>query len=315
MRIFLMIFLAIVSLKAIEDLDNLEVGQYLSLSNAVVVFTAQDGLSSGVYRFTNVDTEMTMYNLPFQYQFDPLTENSNLFMILDLGYSNTRSDRDVDLDTNSSTPILNISNQLQSYVVGLGIGIRYKATEHSELQFGGEFLYARLGLFERKGGGLDDSVNNFFGQTRETYSYKLLAEYIYHRKIREHKVYTRFNYKLYQSFSDIKIGEIIDGIVEDLKSLRSQTSVASVTLSYETNPLYSYHDMSFTMEPYIKGNYIWGDMADIAQINGYATAGLSFYWNTPEKSANIYRYFIEPSISKGYGIEGLNLGVGFSLDF
>jgi len=315
MRIFLIIFLAIVSLKAIEDLDNLEAGRYLSLSNAVIVFTSQDGLSSGVYRFTNVDTEMTMYNLPFQYQFDPLTENSNLFMILDLGYSNTRSDRDVDVDNNSTTPVLNIENQLQSYVVGLGIGIRYKATEHSELQFGGELLYARLGLFERKGGGLDDSINNFFGQTRDTYSYKLLAEYIYHRKIHEHKVYTRFNYKLYKSFSDIKVGEIIDGIVDDLKSLRSQTSVASVTLSYETNPLYSYHDMSFTMEPYLKGNYIWGDMAEVAKINGYGTAGLSFYWNTPQKSANIYRYFIEPSISKGYGIEGLNLGVGFSLDF
>jgi len=303
------------SLKAIEDLDSLEAGRYLSLSNAVIVFTSQDGLSSGVYRFTNVNTEMTMYNLPFQYQFAPLTEKTNLFLILDLGYSNTHSDRDIDVDNNSTTPVLNIGNQLQSYVVGLGVGVRYKATEHSELQFGGELLYSRLGLFERNGGALDGSIDNFFGQTRDTYSYKLLAEYIYHRKIREHKVYTRFNYKLYKSFSDIKIGEIIGEIVDDVKSLRSQTSVASVTLSYETNPLYSYHDMSFTMEPYLKGNYIWGDMADVAQINGYGTAGLSFYWNTPQKSANIYRYFIEPSISKGEGIEGLNLGIGFSLDF
>jgi len=315
MRILVLIFLTFVSLKAVEDLDSLEVSRYLSLSNAVIVFTSQDGLSSGVYRFTNVDTQMTMYNLPFQYQFDPISEHSNLFLILDLGYSNTRSDRDVYLDNNSSNPVLNIENQLQSYVVGLGIGIRYKATEHSELQFGGELLYSRLGLFDRTDGSLDDSVVNFFNDTRDTYSYKLLAEYIYHREIKKHKVYTRFNYKLYKSFSDIKIAEIIGEIVEDVKSLRSQTSVASVTLSYETNPLYRYHDMSFTMEPYIKGNYIWGDMADIAQINGYATAGMSFYWNTPQKSAYIYRYFIEPSISKGYGIEGLNLGVGFSLDF
>ena len=315
-RILLIIFLFVVALKAIEDLDSLEAAQYLSLSNAVIVFTSQDGLSSGVYRFTYVDTEMTMYNLPFQYQFEPLTENSNLFMILDLGYSNTRSDRDIDVDTNSTTsPILNITNQLQSYVVGLGIGVRYKATENSELQFGGELLYSRLGLFSRTERALDGSISHFFDNTRDTYSYKLLAEYIYHREIHKHKVYTRFNYKLYKSFSDIKIREIIGGIIEDIKSLRSQTSVASVTLSYETNSLYSYHDMSFTMEPYLKGNYIWGDMADVVQIDAYGTAGVSFYWNTPEKSANIYRYFIEPSISKGHGIEGLNLGIGFSLDF
>jgi len=313
MRILLIFFLLMTSLKASEpkDLDSLEVGRYLSLSNAVVVFTAQDGLSSGVYRFTNVDTEMTMYNLPFQYQFSPLSEKTNLFMILDLGYSNTRSDRDVDLDNDNSTPLLNIKNQLQAYVAGLGIGIRYKATEHSEVQFGGEVLYARLGLFEREGGALDGSIDHLFGQTRDTYSYKILAEYIYHREIHKHKVYARLNYKLYKTFSDIKIRDIF----EDVLTLRSQTSVASMTLSYETNPLYSYHDMSFTMEPYLKGNYIWGDMAEVAKINGYATAGLSFYWNTPQKSVNIYRYFIEPSISRGYGIEGLNLGVGFSLDF
>jgi len=315
MRLLLIFFLLILSLKAVEDLDSLEAGRYLSLSNAVIVFTSQDGLSSGVYRFTNIDTQMTMYNLPFQYQFDPLTEHTNLFMILDLGYSNTKSDRDIDVDNNSSTPILNIENQLQSYVVGLGVGVRYKATEHSELQFGGEFIYSRLGLFTRTDRALDGSVGHFFDDTRDTYSYKLLAEYIYHRQIHKHKVYTRFNYKLYKSFSDIKIGEIVGGIVDDIKSLRSQTSVASVTLSYETKPLYRYKDMSFTLEPYLKGNYIWGDMAEIAKINGYGTAGLSFYWNTPEKSAYIYRYFIEPSISKGYGIEGLNLGIGFSLDF
>ncbi len=314
-RSVILSFLLVFSLRAIENLDSLEVGRYLSLSNAVIVFTSQDGLSSGVYRFTNVDTQMTMFNLPLQYQFDPISEKSNFFMILDLGYSNTQSDRDVGVDQNATTPVLNIENQLQSYVVGLGIGVRYKVTEHSELQVGGEFLYSRLGLYARTGGALDGSVSGFFDETRDTYSYKLLAEYIYHRKIAEHKIYTRLNYKLYKSFSDIKIGEIVDDIIVDVKSLRSQTSVASLTLSYESDPLYRYKEMSFTLEPYLKGNYIWGDMADVTKINGYGTAGLSFYWNTPEKSVYIYRYFIEPSISKGYGIEGLNLGLGFSLDF
>jgi len=311
MRMIMLILLLFVSLKAIQDLDDLEASQYLSLSNAVVVFTSQDGLSSGVYRFTNINTEMTMYNLPLQYHFEPLTDKTNVFMIIDMGYSNTHSNRDI----NISDKVLNISNQLQSYVFGVGAGLRYKMTEHSELQVGGEFLYSRLGLFEREDGGLDGSVSNLFDEMRDTYSYKILAEYIYHREIKKHKIYTRFNYKLYKSFNEIKIGDVVEGVIDDVLSLRSQTSVASVTFSYESNPLYRYKEMSLTLEPYLKGNYIWGDMAEVAQINGYGTAGLSFYWNTPEKSAYIYRYFIEPSISKGYGIEGVNLGIGFSLDF
>ena len=154
----MMILLLFVSLNAIQDLDDLEAGQYLSLSNAVIVFTSQDGLSSGVYNFTNINTKMQMYNLPLQYHFEPLTEKTNIFMIIDMGYSNTHSDRDI----NVSNKVLNITNQLQSYVVGVGVGLRYKATEHSELQVGGEFLYSRLGLFEREDGALDGSVSNFF---------------------------------------------------------------------------------------------------------------------------------------------------------
>ena len=97
--------------------------------------------------------------------------------------------------------------------------------------------------------------------------------------------------------------------------MRSQTSVASLMVGFETNSLYNYHQMSLTLEPFVKGNYIWGDLANVAQLSGYGTVGMSAYWNTPKSDVYVYRYFIEPSISKGDGLEGLNLSVGFSLDF
>ena len=300
-------------LRADEVLDSLARDAYLASINAVIVFTSQDGLSSGLYRFTNIDTDMRMYNLPLQFHFDPLTEKSNLFFILDMGYSDSYSDREIPLDEE----LLHKGNRMQTYVGGIGLGIRYKATEHSSLQIGGEFLYSRVGVTTRSGDGLsDEDIKNFFSSDfNDNYSYKLLAEYIYHRKIAKHKIYARVNYKLYQTLSEIRVGDIIEDVVGDIFSLSSQTSVASATLSYETSPLYSYKEMSFTLEPFVKGNYIWGDLATVAKINGYGTLGLSAYWNTPEKSVYIYRYFIEPSISKGYGLEGVNLSLGFSLDF
>jgi len=309
----MILFFFVLTLKADDVLDSLARDAYLASINSVIVFTSQDGLSSGVYRFTNIDTEMRMYNLPLQFHFDPLTEKSNLFLILDMGYSDSYSDREIPI----AGEILHKDNRMQTYVGGIGLGVRYKATEHSSIQFGGELLYSRAGVTARVGDGLsEDDIKNFFSDDfNDNYSYKLLAEYIYHRTIHKHKVYARVNYKLYQTLSELRVGDLVEGIVDDIFSLSSQTSVASVTFSYETSPLFAYKEMDFTLEPFIKGNYIWGDLAKVAQINGYGTLGLSAYWNTPEKKAYISRYFIEPSVSKGYGIEGLNLSLGFSLDF
>lgn len=313
MKMFLLIVLLVLTLKADETLDSIAKDVYLASVNAAIVFTSQDGLSSGIYRFTNVDTDVRMYNLPLQLHFDPLTEHSNLFMILDTGYSDMASTRKVAVEG----AILNSENRMQTYVIGLGLGIRYHLTDSSAIQFGGEVLYSRVGITSRVDDGLneEDIVNFFSDDFNENYSYKLLAEYVYHREINLHKVYMRVNYKLYKTLSEIDLRGVVEDIIGDITSLNSQTSVASLSFSYETFPLYQYHDNSFTLEPYIKGNYIWGDLAKVAMINGYGTLGLSAYWNTPKKRAYISRYFIEPSISKGHGIEGLNLSLGFSLDF
>ena len=313
MRLILLFFLLFSSVKAVTLEEQLDADVYLATVNAAIVFTSQDGLSSGVYRFTKIDTEMRMYNLPLSYHFDPLSENTNLFMVMDLGYSDTRNDGDVD----DNGTLLHHENRLQTYVGGIGLGLRYKATEHSDLLLGGEVLYSRVGVTARVSDSLDgsDIVNFFSDDFNENFSYKLFAEYDYHREYRGYDIYTKLNYKLYKTLSELDFTDIVDSVIDDIVSLDSQTTVASLVVGFETDPLYSYHEMSLTLEPYVKANYIWGDLAKVAQISSYATAGISVYWNTPEKSAYIYRYFIEPSISRGNGLEGLNLSVGFSLDF
>ncbi len=313
MRIIVLFFLLISSLKADDVLDNLARDTYMASINAAIVFTSQDGLSSGRYNFTNIDANMRMYNLPLQYQFDNLSEKTNIFMMFDLGYSDTRSDREVTV----GEEFLHSENRLQTYVGGIGVGLRYRPTEHSDLLFGAEVLYSKVGVTASVEDGLTGSdVGNFFSDDfNENYSYKLLAEYVYHREIKGHKINVITNYKLYQTISKLDFSEVIEDAITDVFSLRSQTSVASIIFGYETDALYSYHDMSLTLEPFLKGNYIWGDLAEVGKINGFGTLGLSVYWNTPKKAAYIYRYFIEPSVSKGYGLEGVNLSLGFSMDF
>ena len=314
MRIIVLFFLLFSYMKATTLDEQLTQDAYLATINAAIVFTSQDGLSSGIYRFTKIDTQMRMYNLPLSYQFDPLTENTNLFLLFDLGYSDTRKDSNV-LDDNGT--FLRLDNRMQTYVGGIGVGLRYRATAHSNLSFGGELIYSRVGLTVRPEEDLDgSSVENFFSDDfNDNFSYKLIGEYDYHREYRGYTIYTKLNYKLYKTLSKFDLTDLANDIVGDITSLRSQTSVASLMMGFETDSLYNYGDMSLTLEPYVKGNYIWGDLAEVARIGSYATAGVSVYWNTPEKRAYIYRYFIEPSVSRGDGLAGLNLSLGFSLDF
>ncbi len=313
MRIIFLFFLFVSSCKATTLDEQLAQDAYLATVNAAIVFTSQDGLSSGVYNFTKIDTQMRMYNLPLTYHFDPLTESTNLFMVLDFAYSDTRKDNSV-ADVNGT--LLNLDNQLQTYVGGIGGGLRYRATEHSDLLISGELFYSRVGLSVRAEDGLNPSdVKNFFSDDfNQNFSYKLMAEYAYHRDYKGYELYTKLNYKLYKTLSKLDFS-VFNEIVSDITSLSSQTEVSSLIVGLETVPLYRYHDMSLTLEPYLKGNYIWGDLEKVTQVNNYTTVGLSVYWNTPKKSAYIYRYFIEPSLSRGNGLEAANFSLGFSLDF
>ena len=159
MRIIFLFFLLLSSMKATTLDEQLTQDAYLATVNAAIVFTSQDGLSSGLYRFTNIDTEMRMYNLPLSYHFDPLTEKTNIFMIFDMAYSETSNDRDVD----ANGTFLHLNNSLQTYVGGIGAGVRYRATAHSALLFGAELIYSRVGLTARTEDELDGSaVENFF---------------------------------------------------------------------------------------------------------------------------------------------------------
>ncbi len=320
MRYIYVFILLTLSLKSAPLPDTLAKDVYLATVNAAIVFTSQDGLSSGIYRFTKVDVDMRMYNLPLAYQFDPLSENTNLFMVFDLGYSDTRNSADVqnvDPATQPSNPILQLDNRLQTYIGGIGGGLRYRLTGHSDLSFGGEILYSRVGVSVRESDGLGGSdIKNFFKEDfNENFSYKLFAQYDYHRFYRGYETYLTLNYKLYKTLSKLNLVDIVEDVVGDVVSLNSQTYVASLIIGVETDPLYTYNGMSLTLEPFLKANYIGGDLAEVTKLKTYGTLGFAMYWNTPQKRAYISRYFIEPSTARGEGLEGFNLSLGFSLDF
>jgi len=317
MRHILYSLLIALSLRGAPLPQDLAEDVYLATVNAAIVFTSQDGLSSGVYHFTKVSVDMRLYNLPLTYQFDPISENSNLFMVIDLAYSDTRNSADVQSADPTTDFVLHVDNRLQAYIGGIGGGLRYRLNSHSDLSFGAELLYSRVGVSVITSDGLDGSdIENFFKEDfSENFTYKLFAQYDYHRQFRGYESYLKINYKLYKTLAKLNLVDLVGDVVGDVLSLNSQTYVASLIVGMETDPLYSHNGMYLTMEPYIKANYVGGDLAKVTKMDSYGTVGTAFYWNTPEKRAYIYRYFIEPSVARGNGLEGYNLSFGFSLDF
>ena len=310
MRIFISLFLLCSSIWAASTLEQKLGDSYLAAVNAAVVLTTDNGLSTGIYRFTDVDAEMRTYNLPLSHHFSPLTESINLFILFDIGYSDTRHHG----EHSDTTQTLNFENRFQTYVIGLGGGLQYRLTEHSDLRVGGELLYSRVGLTVRHTDSLDgDVVENFFSdELNDNYTYSFFTEYDYRRVYKGHMIYTTLSFQTYKTDSWINT---TGQESEDVILLSSQTSIASLFIGFETDTLYNYKTMHLSLEPFVKGSYVWGDLATIAKISSYATAGFDIYWNTPKKDLYAHRYYIEPSISKGPGFEGVNLGMGFSLDF
>lgn len=70
-----------------ETIKDIAEKAHLANINALLIFTSQEGLSSGHYRFTNVEVEMDIYHLPFTYHFPSEDGRMNYFVVGNVGYS------------------------------------------------------------------------------------------------------------------------------------------------------------------------------------------------------------------------------------
>ncbi len=83
-----------------------------------MVFTSQEGLNSGHYRFTDIGIKMDIYHLPFLYQLDVGNEMINMFMMGNVGYSRAFGNEDINI---AAYPELSHENQTNTYTGGAGL--------------------------------------------------------------------------------------------------------------------------------------------------------------------------------------------------
>ena len=264
--------------------------------NTILLFTAHDALSSGLYHFTKTKNrvDMHIYHLPLSYQFDS-SSKLNYFILGDLGVNF------VSIENNEQ-----YNNYLKAYIGGIGGGIRYKMAKDLYFLVGLELIYSRIVLNATKyeNSKIVDIFNNQHSDNLSV-EFSTLAEY--KPKIHAMKPYISFLYKHFETKSEISL--------EAFTKYNSSSSVATLRAGVESAPFYSGEENYCTVEGYVGTNYFWGNAKDIIKFQSYETVGGIFYYNTPKKPWWASRFYVELSGVKGNGLEGYNAGVGFSLAY
>ncbi len=302
-----MLIMSTTLLQATDNEDAIKVAEkaHIANINTLLIFTSQEGLSSGLYKFTDVGVDMELYSLPFTYNFKSSTQ-FNYFLVGNVGYSRVAISDNIDIPEDSR---LNYANHLQTYTGGLGGGLRYKFNEDWSASAGMEFIYSRSGTsIKSEDDNIGDVVEDFFKENyNDNISYKFFTNIEYRTIIDKYKIYTIFKYKLYETKSNFSF--------EELSDFRSESSVMTLSLGGETPSVFQYNKNYITLEAYLNANYLSGAVKDIVKFNKYSTVGGVVYLNTPDEPLWASRFFLEVSTVHSSGLEGYNIGVGFSVDF
>ena len=271
-----------------------------------MVFTAQEGLNTGHYRFSNIGIKMDIYHLPFLYQLDIGNDTVNMFLLGNVGYSRAYVNEDITLPEGEQ---LSHDNQLSTYTGGAGAGIRYKTPFQIDILTGMEFIYSRSGTDVRKpDNDIGNAIGDFFSNKyNDNLTYKFLLQLEHHRQINGYKLYAKLGHKLYETKSNFNF--------TSLTSFTTQASVSMLGAGIETPALYSWHKMYLTLEGYIYGHYLHGDIVEVVSFDSYSTTGVVAYWYTEQKPEWAERFFLELSTVNSGGLEGYNIGIGFTVAF
>jgi hypothetical protein len=306
LRLLIFFYIVVVSELHAETPKEIAEKAHLASINALLIFTSQEGLSTGRYNFTNVGVDMEVYKLPFTYHFESKENPIDYFMVGNVGYSRVSISDKIDIPPTSR---LNYDNHIRTYTVGLGGGIRYKATEDIHFSGGIELIYSRSGAsVEKPDDKLGDAIEDFFNQDYNdnlTYEFFTIAEY--RPVINNYKPYAEISYNLYETSSTFSFDELV--------TFDTQSSVTTLALGVETPELLKRNKNYLTLEGYVNSNYLNGAVVQSVQFNSYSTVGVVAYWYTPDDPWWAERFFFEVSTIQSSGLDGYNIGVGFTVDF
>ena len=272
--------------------------------NAVMVFTSQEGLNSGHYRFTDIGLRMDVYHLPFLLQLDVGNDLFNMFVMGNVGYSRTTADEKIDIP---QSPTISIEKQLNTYTGGLGGGVRLQTPWDITVLTGIELIYSRTGVHtNRTDTEIGAAIEDFFkGQYNSNLTYKLLLQFDYKKVVRGFTVTGKFSHAFYETKTEFDVAA--------LASFSTQASVSTLGVAVETPHLFTVGGLPLTLEGYLNGNLLGGDIVDAVDFDTYSAFGMVAYLYTEGRLSWAERFFIECSGVDSNGLDGYNIGIGIGI--
>jgi len=300
------LFLQIVLVLNLFALSEQEIAQkaHLATINTLLIFTSQDGLSSGLYQFSEIGVDMEIYHLPFKYHFKNDNSKLNYFLVSNVGYSRVFLSQDINIDNTR----LDYDNHIRTYTAGLGAGAKYKFSKDFSFSGGVEFIYSKSGASVKKpDDDTGDIIEDFFNENyNDNISYKFFALAEYHTTLEEYKPYIELSYKLYETKSTFTF--------DSLSSFNTESSVTTLSVGAESPKLLEFDTNYLTLEAYINANYLSGAVANVVKFDTYGSLGGVVYFYTPNQPWWASRFFLELSKVHSDGLDGYNIGLGFTLD-
>ena len=283
---------------------------YLANINTLLIFTSESGLSSGNYTFTRSGFKMKSYSLPYRYNLAPLDSRLSLFLNGTVGYSITRlvTQTSTRSAANDEDIVLRHDNKLQTYTGGVGLGLGYKSDLGIDFLGSLGIIYSRVGTSIQPNDEIGEAIKDFFdGEYNDNITYRFYLAAEYEKKIEGFKTFATMDFKSYETKADFTLNA--------LSGFSTQSNVTGLSFGLETPSLLQYKENFLSLEGYIKLNYLHGDIKDVVQFDKYMNIGSLAYWNTPSLPTWAKRFYVEVSTVRAEGLEGYNVGIGFSLDY
>lgn len=271
--------------------------------NAILIFSSQKGLSSGIYHFKKKGVSLEIYHLPLKYHF-PSQSAWNYYISGDLSFSRVAVSEHT---LQPYEPILAYDTSIDTYIGGLGGGVRYKFGYGLSASVGGEVLYSRSAV-KLGQANVQNTVANLFDNnynTNLTYQFESSLDYM--DVINDYKIYADIEYKLYETKTSFSLGEL-DGF-------KSESSVTSISTGFETPGFLKLGTNYLTLEGRVYEYFLNGTVVNTTGVRRYTSMSATLYMYVPNHYDYIERFFVELSSAQSEAIEGYNIGIGFSMKF
>ncbi len=283
-----------------QEIHDVVKSAYHSGVNALMIFTSQDIMSGGTYKFDD-GSRLSIYELPYVHHFKSDSSFYNYFMKVGLGYSHYKEDVDFNLETTDTM-------RMDTYAIRLGGGVRFQTQYDVDFLISASLIYSHTtGDYNYNSKAseeflkplIDDIVNS----SNNNYTYEVSAGVTYHTVYKEYSPYVAAE----MSFFDTKTS--LD-FSSDLINFDSQSSFYKLKAGVISPVLFRTYKSPTKVEGYLQEVILQGEVVDSFELKNYTMIGVTFHLDISDETDYMSELYIDFNLVNGSNITGMNFGLG-----